>query len=434
MHRLLTRALSSLPRALAPIARDQGAVTGLSFALMAIPMVMLSGMAVDFARASVYRTKLQDAVDNAALSGAAAYVTATSGATAQTVATSNINDALAKLSGVITIGTPSVQVGAGTLNSGIASYNVTVTVQATVKTTLLQLLQGTIAVKLTATAGNPVVTPVFSSFSANFSAFDFNTVYAYPVPIVGGKPAYTQLPTAANLYMIADNNSNFPVPANQTFPTITATQPIAFALRNATGGNTGYGTDSCGNPKTNAYGVASGVGSNAGLSGSGQYNWFYSSFLMAGQAPTQASNYTYGILNSSLLNALGIIPFYPFYFIGLICVPPVVTSVTTSYPTNVNCSFLIAQVDPKNPPSTPPVAGTCLGLTDPSSGYQHAAMSCAQMSGKTYGVWWNDMGGIGGDDKDYNDAAFLVTCSLGSGSSVGTGATTTPPLNVLLIK
>lgn len=395
MRRLLSAA--------AGLRRDRGGATGFLFALMLGALLAGVGVAVDYGRAVNRRVALQDAVDQAALAGAAAYTDAGAAATASAVASAYFATEAAAIGGLAVLGGPVITAAPGTLRSGQSAYEVTVSVTAKLSTTFLAPWRSSVGLSVHATAGNPIVTPQFSASQFGSSAIDFNEVFAYPVPMANGKPQYAQIPPASQFYEIGSNNSAYPVPSGQVFPPLTATQPIAFALRNVTGGN--YGGVGC-IPPTNAYNVIFGPG--GGISGTGHAQWFYSAFLALGEAPTQITNYSYGY-QSYILDLFGI------------CLLPVYVYTSTDYPTNINCSFVMAPYTPGMSLATPPANGTCFAPAA-TPGAASAAMTCQQYNGQTYAVWWNDMGGWGSDDRDYNDAYFLATCN--SNAPDGTPALT----------
>ena len=384
----MRRVLSAAAR----LRRDRGGATAVLFALMLGALLAGAGIAIDYGRAANRRAALQNAVDQAALAGAAAYTDAGAAATASAVAATYFATEAAAIGGLATLASPVITAAPATLRSGQSAYEVSVSVTATLSTTLLAPWRPSVRLSVHATAGNPVVTPQFSASQFGSSAIDFDEVFAYPVPMVAGKPQYAQIPPASQFYEIGSNNAAYPVPSGQTFPPLTATQPIAFALRNVTGGN--YGGVGC-IPPTNAYNVIFGPG--GGISGTGQAQWFYSAFLALGEAPTQITNYSYGY-QSYLLDLLGI------------CLLSVYVYTSTDYPTNINCSFVMAPYTPGQSLATPPASGTCFA-PGATPGVAFAAMSCQQYNGQSYAVWWNDMGGFGSDDLDYNDAYFVATCN-----------------------
>jgi hypothetical protein len=294
----------------------------------------------------------------------------------------------------------------------------------------MELWETTMTVGVTATAANPIVTPVFSSlvFSGDNPLLpvilDDNTVYIYPVPMSNGLPQYGTLPGSSQLYEIGRNNALFPVAA-QTFPTLTATQPFAFALRNITGGLVSYGLD--GRclvplaPASNAYGVVTNLLPILGIPSPvtilnptpfpAAYNWFYSAYLALGEAPTQTTNYPYRFAFTINLSPLACVSL------------PLLggNNATTAYPTTTNCSFQ-AEIDNAGTATAnnPPQTGCFTPTATPGVGY--AAMNCEQLGTNKFAVWWNDMGGVtphllgyvGDDRQNYRAVFFTVSCASAS--------------------
>jgi Flp pilus assembly protein TadG len=415
---------------------DRRGGTGVAFALMMSCFMCFVGAAVDLKRATDIRVIWQDAADLAALAGATRYTDSTQAANAKQVATTYFGatvPSMTTLSYITAESAPTVTTGTGTLSTGQSSYQVTVAATVTISTTFMELWETTMTVGVTATAANPIVTPVFSTavFSsgdpANPIVLDDDTVYVYPVPMLNGQPQYGTLPSSSQLYEIGRNNPLFPVSATQTFPTMTATQPFAFALRNVTGGLVPYGLD--GRclvplaPAANAYGVSTNLFEfypiviEAPLTvvnptpSPASYNWFYSAYLALGEAPTQSTNYTYYFAFTIRLSPLACLS------LPLLGAP----NTTTTYPTTTNCSFQ-AEIDNAGTATAnnPPQTGCFSPTATPGVGY--AAMNCEQLGTNKFAVWWNDMGGVtahllgyvGDDRKNYTSAFFTVSCANAS--------------------
>lgn len=493
------------------LAGDQHGVVGLIVGMAALPLCLALGMGVDYAELAQAQTALQDAADNAALAGATAYNAADQSSVAATVATNYLNGV--PLPPAVSRGTPSVNPAKGKTNFNQSSYNVTVTVNASVTLPFLSAVWGVMKITVTATAGNPIVTPTLKMGNFGSSAADWNAVYMYAVPMVNGKPNYGSVPDPSTFYEIGSNcnssSANYSSSsicngqAGATFSSrqapisLASNQPIAFALENTTdgmysaassgsgnnsgsggysGGDGGYGGGGGGgyggggggyggggggyggggggggyggghsdnniinfepgnivstsyfngNRERAIYGsnaiVVSYNGGSGGSSGSqhngttgygansygapaGTNNWFYSAYEAISESPSENANFSYttGSGRSS-------------------------TTTTTDYPTSStstkpNCSVMIQIVDPNNLPTSPPSgSGSCFPVPSATSGSSMAALTCAQMNGRTYMYWWNDMGGPT-DDYDYNDVYFTVTCSSGASGGSGTGNT-----------
>lgn len=230
---------------------DRRGVFVLWLAAALIPLTLLAGAGLDLMRAVDLRAQLQAAVDSAALAGASAYTSPSMGSTATTVAQNYMAGAIAKLtpnSGV-TVQQPILN----TTGSGNATlYTITVTATATMPTTLMKLVTSSTPIKVTATAQNAqyTISSTLSGFSS--SAADANYIYWYIVPSGGG------VPKSSDMTLLYSNKGS----SNTTLPptSITAGQKMGFALKNVTGGITGYGP--------NGYSAAQGT-----------THWFYSHLM-----------------------------------------------------------------------------------------------------------------------------------------------------------
>ena len=188
------------------------------------------------------------------------------------------------------------------------------------------------------------------------------------------------------------------VPSPQTFPTVTATQQLAFMLVNMT---LGVGTTATQGGSNNMYGAAP-----------GNFELVSTAPLSLGQGPAQNTDNTPAIIQQ---------------LTGTLITQPATHYTQTLNPSRPNCAVIIQIVDPNNLPTSPPSGGGCFAVTDPASGSQYANFSCAQMAGRTFMYWFNDMGGSI-DDYDYNDFYFTVRCVPGTASpNGGTVQNTTVP-------
>ena len=373
------------------LVRDQRGAVAAFTAVMAIPMLVAVGVGAGFAQLAETDTWLQDAVDNSALAGAAAYTDTTQNSIAQTIGTNYIGKT--PLPAGITLVSTSVSAAQDPNNLG---YDVTVTATAKLSSPILSNILSYPNVSATATARNPSVKLTLSTNHFAASAADWNSVYYYPVPMQNGQPQYNSVPSLSSFYEVGSNcngnsinwssssrcntSSGGAIPNNTTPPTIGATQPIAFVLENMTAGLS---------PSSKSSYVSNAFGSKAG-----NINYFSSAFGEAAEPPSQYTNYYNLLLNTS-------VTVYP-------------TTVLSSAP---NCSLIVQVVNPSNLPTSPPSSGSCFPTSSTTSGYQYGALSCAQMNGNTYMFWWNDMGGPT-DDHDYNDAYFTVSCTI-VGSATG---------------
>ena len=191
-------------------------------------------------------------------------------------------------------------------------------------------------------------------------------------------------------------------------PAVSPNQPLAIMVVNMTSGVGNYGGNSFGTKV-------------------GSCQVFTSALLSLQQAPSQLADQSATKLNG--INATAILRNASLKYVA-----PIGQTTTYAAETN-NCALLVQVVDPNNLPNVPPYSGSCYSPSDPTetqSGKQYANLSCAQMNGRTFMYWFNDMGG-GGDDKDYNDLSFSITCSAPAGTGTGTGASNSN-LTVSLLK
>ena len=280
-----------MSRSPASMATQRG-VYGLMLALLLIPLIAVVGFAVDFARMVQYKSDLQNAVDEAALAGAAVFTnnTAANAAAAVAVATEYFNRALLPTSLSVTAPTVTSN-GSGTLNPALstnAALTVTVSATAKVANTLFSVLVPSETINATGTAADPVVTPQLVFSNVNAQACDGNTAYLYQVPTNanGSGYNYASVPSfsTSNYYWIGSSMGSSTAPKGQSLPIFSANQPLGVALLNTTNGNTG--NSSCG---------ANVTGANSYGAPNGGSQMFYSSLLLNGQSPSENSNSTYPV-------------------------------------------------------------------------------------------------------------------------------------------
>ncbi len=464
--------------------QERAAVAGL-FAVLAVPLVSGIALAVDYSLIADARLALQHAVDELAIAGASAYTAAGQGAAAQTVATNAFKAARLPgtlTAGNPTV----TSNASGTINPNLgtqAAYTVTVTDTAQINAGFIRIFRPSLSITATATAANPKIAPKISFSEVRSSACDANSVYLYVIPTgSNGKPNYTSVPTfttgsSGNYYEIG-NNYGGSLPSGQKLPTITATQPLGLMLVNKKNGN------GCGISGADLYGNPNGYTVNfySGFEGAGQppsQNAASSSYTLTtttsggswwgGSTTTYTANWGSGNVSESD-------PGNPSCNVGTSVYnwrtgTTTKTQTCTSTEPNTsstyaatprggsigdtpNCALYVqtgvtqSDINNLSSSSSPPNAvppgqqGSCYGPKDSASGYKYAAPSCAQLSAlsaQSAVFWWNDTGGGrntqhpsygwgsgtspgSGDDRDYNDAFFALTCSAGNGGS-GTGLT-----------
>jgi Flp pilus assembly protein TadG len=360
------------------------------FALMAVVLVASVGLAVDYSRTVHFRNTLQGEVDAAAIAGAAAYLNSGKNgsgvpysAVAQDVAIRYISNAQLP----IFIGSLNVT---ATPSATSAGFFMTVTASAPIATTFMAIFTSTIPISATATAKNAIFNIQLKAGGWNSNAYDLNTVYWYLFD-----PNNNVMPQPQDLHIMYSNQAGF-----DNSPTInisaSATQQIAFAMVNTTGGLHAY--------------ARNGYGANLGST-----QTFYSHY-----ASSPVGNYT--TPNS-------------------VAYPNAVWS--ANYDGRTNCSLEITTgiaktTSPTDQPSTPtfpvPHTGTCNNSSNPnfSDTQKFAASSCSSLNSSkttttngvittTYnytfvGYNWNDMGG-GSEDYDFNDASFYMSCPSPTGQT-----------------
>jgi Flp pilus assembly protein TadG len=354
-------------RKLLRLLANEAGVTGVTFALSFIPMILIVGGAFDYARMIQFQSSLQGAVDEAALAGAAVFTDSTQSSAAVQAATNYFNRALLPTS--LSVGAPTVTANAsGTINPALgnaAAYTVTVSATATVGTTLLSLVIPSASLSATATAADPLVTPQLSYTHVSSRACDGNTVYLYLVPKNASGTGYdfAAVPafsvangvTQGNYYEIgtsyASSSSLGQLPPGQVLPTFSVNQPLGVMLRNDTNGNTS--NPNCGVAVTgaNSYGAPNESSQS-----------FYSSLLLNDQSPSQNTNYAYTVTVTSKASTHG---------------ASTITSVTTKlpasalYPSGATINEPIA-ASPYN------TLSTYLGVNAPGSGYSNCTSTTTQ--------------------------------------------------------
>jgi Flp pilus assembly protein TadG len=260
--------------------------------VLLIPLLLAVGVAVDFARMVQFRSDLQNAVDEAALAGAAVFVSSTQATDATTAAQNYFKRAILPIN--LSVSAPTITPNANdTINPALgsaAAHTVTVTATATVQTTLMSLAAPSmVTITVTGKAANPVVSANLAFPTQLSKACDGNTAYLYQVPANATNTGYdySKVPVfnSTNYYEIytsySPNTSLGTVPA-QTLPTFSVNQPLGVMLRNDTNGNVGNSNCTVAVTGANSYGAPSGSSQT-----------FYSSLLMNGESPSQLTNYTY---------------------------------------------------------------------------------------------------------------------------------------------
>ena len=215
--------------------QDRRGAIAIVFALSAIPVLITVGAGLDMARLAAGRAALQTAVDNAALSGAAAYTAYTQGDTLNPIAVTAATSAFCNASRMMPQGFAVSATGGGkACNAGlpgpavtaqIAGYNagtpgiaagsgcsathsvsqgytcglvVTVTATATTSTILAKFIGAWTTISATGMAANPFIN-LGSALSSTVSAFAWNanSLWVYPLLLdANGSPDFSTNPGA----------------------------------------------------------------------------------------------------------------------------------------------------------------------------------------------------------------------------------------------
>lgn len=354
--------------------------TAVFFAIMLVPVLLASGVAVDFGRLEILKASLQSVADGAALAGASALSLSNGSSTAITVANDYYVKGAAALSSDGTMSAPTV-----TEPSTIA---VTVTGTATLTNTLMSIFTKSMTVTVSASAEGPAYQlSVTKTGGLSSSSYDSNSIYYYDATTSTTPPV-----SAMTLLLTNDSSVGSTSTSSQTVA-IGANDTVGFALVNKTGGLTGYGG--------NAY------GSNQGTT-----QIFYSALTvpsaLAYSASQQGKFYT-GTTSTHKNTTT--------------CTRTPITGTVTDYVSVASdscnahpCTELYGSSPLEN---NLLIGGSC---STPSS----ATQTCLSLSNTPLTFMWNDMGG-GSDDYDYNDAVYKVTCTP-------TTSTTNQPKAVVLVQ
>jgi Flp pilus assembly protein TadG len=282
--------------------RDRRGATALIMALSTVPLLIASGVAVDFSRVSSARAQLQAAVDAAALAGTGAYQNSTSGTNASAVAKSVFASSTASLTSYVAI-TGSATVNGASVTNGVtvktgcydnsadggalctspstnlvnangqcvnAGYCVNVTATGTLTNSLLAFVipKDVLSVSAYTIVPLPASQVTINNFPSTSigTSNDESGVYAYAVPRNGSTYNYDSRPAVTTN---CTNDGPIAYTPNQVTPTHTAdacpyleigdsngtapatgslslayAQPISFLFVNDTGKTHLYGPDS----------------------------------------------------------------------------------------------------------------------------------------------------------------------------------------------
>jgi Flp pilus assembly protein TadG len=205
---------------------DQRGNVAVVFGLAAIPILGVAGVALDYTRASHFRSELQTAVDASALAGAV-----------------QIEDIESTVDAYMKASLPGGLTPNGvTYTLDLQPDTITVSANATVPTTIAAIFKSEMPVSASATAsrGNPVRVVDVSVSNFNSDAWDANSIYWYIVPEDGS------LPADEDLHLLLSNDPDHPKTDAAESIEIGVDQKIGFAMINVTGGVHPYGKNSYG--------------------------------------------------------------------------------------------------------------------------------------------------------------------------------------------
>lgn len=215
-------------RLIARFRNDQRGNVAVTFGLAAIPILGLTGVALDYTRASRFQLTLQSTVDASALAGATETSNAAIAGTVEAFMKSSLPGGLAR--------------NDVTYSLDLQADTVTVSAKAKVPTTIAAIFKDRMPVAASATAshGLPVRLVDLSVTNFNSDAADANSIYWYIIPEGDG------VPSDADLHLLLSNDPDNPAPAVPEVIQIGVDQRIGFALINVTGGVHPYGKNSYG--------------------------------------------------------------------------------------------------------------------------------------------------------------------------------------------
>jgi Flp pilus assembly protein TadG len=230
--KIAAKDLISMGRRIRRLWQSADGNVAVTFGILAIPLIGLAGLALDYTRASAIRAEMQNAADAAALAAAARLPDAAALANAETLFEAETSKLALKAPATIDVTKPS-------------DYRITVAASGEVQTTLLALIGRTMNVGVAATAERAAPSKVVNLKVNKFNsdAYDANTISWYVVPKDEGVPA------DEDLTPILSNDPKHPIKNPPKQITIGADETIAFALTNVTGGVTPYGTNGYGQPQ-----------------------------------------------------------------------------------------------------------------------------------------------------------------------------------------
>lgn len=160
------------------------------FALLAIPMILAVGAAIDYGRVYVAAKNMQSVVDAAALAGAEVFTASEQEAFAIATAQAYFTKGLSSLPDYAGASAATITTQPTDNCDDGAAERITVTATVTVATTLMGVAIPSMTVDLSATAANPQVKFYLDVVNFDFSAEagDLDGLYWFKVPADGSSP------------------------------------------------------------------------------------------------------------------------------------------------------------------------------------------------------------------------------------------------------
>lgn len=217
------------------------------FAVLAVPLLLSVGVAIDFGRVHVATGAVQNIVDSAAMAGATVFSDESREQMAAAVARHYLDKGAATLPATIEIGSSAVTTQPEEGCAGNAAERITVSATATISTTFMSIAIPSVTVNVSATAAHPLVEFYLDVRHLNFGAADKVALWWYRVPPDG------QPPTPANLELIIDNVTSGGLTAVKAC--VGPDQKIGFAFSDSVSGKypCAYGSNAYGGICPNTY-------------------------------------------------------------------------------------------------------------------------------------------------------------------------------------
>jgi len=398
------------------LGRDRRGAVALMTAITTLPLVLFAGVAIDCARQIELYRSMQNSADAAALAGATLLSEANYADDVPVLVNAYLKASTAGVNGTVTL----------PATVAVTADSVTVTVSASIPSTLLSLLVPRLPTSVTAVAGGPEATITISATPNGTNAGDLNTLYVYAV-----KPDGTR--DVSDKTILFNNNSCFLqacVPGVQVFNkgqtysvqfALGLGERIAFELDNVTGGrSSSYYQNS-----PNTYGsmpLSAGQAASAAAA-----NVYYSSDYPATletvpARPAAGRSGGYSAANQAAMVNAGNVNFDSAATACYVYQGTVVPVSVNGPPGSIGHIGGLAQQQ------NVLVNGHCADVT-PGSSY-NIDPTCLELNGETLNINWNDMGNpiavqgstVGDSDRyiasgynTFSDMSYSVSCTVDPG-------------------